>query len=234
VGGAIEAGVLILLCLAPWAFGATAPKYVFFLDVGLAGLMVLWGARVLLEGRLTWRKCPVAACLGALVLVAAWQLVPLPGGLLRGISPATARMYDRLLPARPEVLPAGEPRDNPVPSRRLDAQRRSRRHAQGAGKASGRADALRGRTQQRRSGRRPEAPGDGRPDQRIAPGHLRADPGVLIGPANHLLGLSDDREPVRPFHQSEPLRVLHEPVHRTQYWPAHRPACGARRARLGT
>ena len=115
VGRAIEHGVLALVCLAPWAFGATAPKYVFFLDVGLACLMVLWGARMLLEGHLTWRKCPVAACLGALVLVAAWQVVPLPRGLIRRISPATARMYDRLLPARPEVLPAGAPRDYPTP-----------------------------------------------------------------------------------------------------------------------
>ncbi len=114
VAAAIEAGVIALVCLAPWAFGATAPAYVFLLDVGIAALMALWGARMLLEGQPIWRRCPVAACLVAFVLIAAWQVVPLPGGLLRLISPATARMYVRLLPARPEVLPAGESRDHPI------------------------------------------------------------------------------------------------------------------------
>jgi O-antigen ligase/tetratricopeptide (TPR) repeat protein len=71
--------------------------------------MALWGVRLLLEGRLTWHKCPVVACLAAIVLVGLWQVVPLPEGLLRGLSPATARVYDRLLPAEPETLPAGEP-----------------------------------------------------------------------------------------------------------------------------
>jgi O-antigen ligase/tetratricopeptide (TPR) repeat protein len=115
LGAAIEAGILLLVCLAPWAFGATASRYVFLLDAGLAALLVLWAVRIVAEGEFVWRRCPVAMCLIALVLVAAWQLVPWPGGLLRLLSPATARMYDRLLPARPEVLPAGQPRDDPTP-----------------------------------------------------------------------------------------------------------------------
>jgi O-antigen ligase len=106
--GAIEAGILALVCFAPWAFGATAPRYEFFLDVGLAGLSALWGVRILLERQRTWRWCPVAACLSALVLVAALQIAPVPRGLLRRISPATARMYDQLLPALAEVLDGGD------------------------------------------------------------------------------------------------------------------------------
>ena len=36
-----------------WAFGATSPRYVFFLEAGVACLMALWGLRMLLERRPT-------------------------------------------------------------------------------------------------------------------------------------------------------------------------------------
>jgi O-antigen ligase/tetratricopeptide (TPR) repeat protein len=112
VRGVIEAGVLALVCLAPWAFGATSPRFEFFLDVGVAGLMALWALRILLDWRWNWQWCPVGACLFALVVVAALQMAPMPKGLLSLVSPATARMYDRLLPARPEVVQAGDPGDS--------------------------------------------------------------------------------------------------------------------------
>ena len=70
---------------------------------------------MLLDGQLSWRKCPVAVCLAAWILLGLWQLTPLPRGLLSRISPVTARMYDRLLPAQPEVLPFGEPRGVSMP-----------------------------------------------------------------------------------------------------------------------
>ncbi|HKM54602.1 MAG TPA: O-antigen ligase family protein, partial [Isosphaeraceae bacterium] len=115
VRGAMEAGVLAMVCLSPWAFGAVEPEHEFLLDVGSAVLMILWGARMLLEGQLSWRKCPVAVCLAAWILLGVWQLTPLPRGLLSRISPVTTRMYDRLLPAQPEVLPFGEPRGVSMP-----------------------------------------------------------------------------------------------------------------------
>jgi O-antigen ligase/tetratricopeptide (TPR) repeat protein len=115
VRGAMEAGVLAMVCLSPWAFGAVEPEHEFLLDVGIAVLMILWGARMLLEGQLSWRKCPVAVCLAAWILLGVWQLTPLPRGLLSRISPVTTRMYDRLLPAQPEVLPFGEPRGVSMP-----------------------------------------------------------------------------------------------------------------------
>jgi len=105
----MEAVVLAMVCLSPWAFGAVAPDHEFLLDAGIAVLMILWGGRMLLDGQLSWGKCPVAVCLAAWVFLGLWQVTPLPRGLLRRISPVTARMYDRLLPAQPEVLPFGEP-----------------------------------------------------------------------------------------------------------------------------
>ncbi len=109
VRGSMEAVVLVMVCLSPWAFGAMAPDHEFLLDVGIAVLMFLWAARMLLDGQLSWRKCPVAVCLAVSVFVGLGQVTPLPRDLVGRISPATGRMYDRLLPARPEVLPFGEP-----------------------------------------------------------------------------------------------------------------------------
>ena len=120
VRGATEAVVLVLACLPPWIFGGVrsdfllslgiGPKFLFSLYAGVAVLLVLWGVRIFLEGQLSWKKCPVAACLGALVLVGIWQVTPLPRDVLGWLSPGTARVYEQLLPSQPEALPFGEPR----------------------------------------------------------------------------------------------------------------------------
>ncbi|MGZ3303192.1 MAG: hypothetical protein ACXVBG_20105 [Isosphaeraceae bacterium] len=52
----MKAVVLVMVCLSPWAFGAVAPDHEFLLDAGIAVLMILWGARMLLDGQLSWRK----------------------------------------------------------------------------------------------------------------------------------------------------------------------------------
>jgi tetratricopeptide (TPR) repeat protein len=115
--GGMEAIVLVLVVLSPWAFGAVEPDSEFLLFAGVAAVLTLWGTRMLLEGRLRWTKCPVVLCLAALYIGGMWQLTPWPRGVLARLSPATARMYDQLLPARPEVFPIGEelPAVNPPP-----------------------------------------------------------------------------------------------------------------------
>jgi hypothetical protein len=67
--GALEAGVLAMVCLSPWFFGAAEPLFEFALEVALALLLVGWAARMLLNGRLCWTNCPVAFCLAGLVLL---------------------------------------------------------------------------------------------------------------------------------------------------------------------
>jgi hypothetical protein len=74
--GALEAGVLAMVCLSPWAFGAVEPEHDFLLDVGIAVLMILWGARMLLDGQLSRQKCPVAVCLAPWILLGVWQPLP--------------------------------------------------------------------------------------------------------------------------------------------------------------
>jgi O-antigen ligase len=115
VSAAQEALVLTLVCLSPWVYGAVDPFPQFLLFAGVAGLLTLWGARMLLEGCLTWQKCPVLVCLAALFALGVLQLIALPRNLLDGLAPATAEMYDRLLPSQPEILPFGEGREAPAP-----------------------------------------------------------------------------------------------------------------------
>ena len=109
--GGIEGIVLVLVCVSPWAFGGTAPRFELALYAGLAGLLALWAARTAMERRLSWKKCPVAVCLALLFAVGLAQIVPLPNGLLEWISPSTSRLYDQLLPSQPEALPDGEPKN---------------------------------------------------------------------------------------------------------------------------
>ena len=113
----IEAVVLIMVCFAPWAYGAVHSGFEFVLDVGVAVLTVLWGLRILCQGQFTWQKCPVSLALTGLFLLGLWQTVPLPASLLTTLSPATAAWYAELLPAVPEQLPFEESRSvEPAPA----------------------------------------------------------------------------------------------------------------------
>lgn len=114
---ALEGLVLVLVVLSPWVFGAVDPGYEALLYGGVGLLLALWGARLLLEGRVVWQRCPLAVGLAALFVCGACQLAPLPESVLARLSPATARLYGRLLPESPERLPAAEVRDAaPVPA----------------------------------------------------------------------------------------------------------------------
>jgi O-antigen ligase len=104
LGVAIEAVLIALVCLSPWAFGSVVPECEFILDFGVALVLLLWGLRMIAMGRLSWRSCPVTFCLAGLFLLGVWQLAPLPRNLLQRVSPGTARFYERLLPGQPELI----------------------------------------------------------------------------------------------------------------------------------
>src|SRR5262249_24645617 len=110
LGVAIEAIVLALVVLSPWAFAAVEPLFEFWLYAGISLLLLLWAGRMLLQRQFVWKKCPVILCVAALFLLAIWHLQPLPPALLRLLSPNTASLFAELLPSDPEVLPLGETR----------------------------------------------------------------------------------------------------------------------------
>jgi O-antigen ligase len=103
--GVLEGVVIALVCLAPWALGSVHPAFEGLLYAGVGLVLVLWAARALLEGTLHWRRCPVAVCLAGLFLLGVVQVAPLPRTVLTHVSPATASLYDALLPAERESLP---------------------------------------------------------------------------------------------------------------------------------
>jgi tetratricopeptide (TPR) repeat protein len=104
LGRVLEGGALALVVVSPWASLPQHADGQALLYAVLALLLVVWGTNVLLRGRLRWPRCPVLPCLAALFLLAALQAVTLPSGILARLSPATARLYERLLPSSPEQV----------------------------------------------------------------------------------------------------------------------------------
>ena len=103
----MEVLLLVLVVLSPWAFGAVDPVFELLLAAGIAGLLGLWAAVVVIQGRFNWVRCPAALCLIGLTLLGLFQLVPMPQGLLRIVSPNSAELRSELLPERPEVVEHG-------------------------------------------------------------------------------------------------------------------------------
>lgn len=102
----MEVLLLVLVVLSPWAFGAVDPVFELMLAAGVLGLLGLWAAVVVIQGRLNWVRCPAALCLIGLTLLGLFQLVPMPNGLLRVVSPNSAALRTELLPENPEVVAA--------------------------------------------------------------------------------------------------------------------------------
>jgi O-antigen ligase/tetratricopeptide (TPR) repeat protein len=101
---AMETLVILLVTLAPWAFGAVHPATELVLYAGLALVLALWGVRMLVQKALILRRCPVMLCLAGLFIVGVLQIVPLSPALLQRASPATTELLQRLLPSEHEVV----------------------------------------------------------------------------------------------------------------------------------
>ncbi len=104
----METVLLAMVAFAPWAYGAEPPGFEFLLDAGVSLLVVLWGLRMVLAGEVTWANCPVTLCLAALFVLGTWQVTPLNRTVLAYLSPATAHLYEKLLPSQPERMSAAD------------------------------------------------------------------------------------------------------------------------------
>ncbi len=107
--------LLALVAYSPWPFGSANSSGQLILAIGVLVLVALWATHAGLTRRLTYRSDPVSVCLLGLVLFSAFQLVPLPGSLVRVLSPTAAEWHRSLIPETPELLP-GEAETN-VPRR---------------------------------------------------------------------------------------------------------------------
>jgi O-antigen ligase/tetratricopeptide (TPR) repeat protein len=104
LGALMEIVLWVMVVAAPWLYGAVHPGFELLLDVGLAVLLGLWALRMILECRVVLAPCAVTLALALLLLAGLWQLTPLPRFGLELASPATAELYDRLLPAEHEQV----------------------------------------------------------------------------------------------------------------------------------
>lgn len=110
---AAELLIFLLVALSPWFLGCATSYWQFILSLGLLGFVGLWVGHVVLTRRFTYRSDVIGNCLLGLVLLTAFQLVPLPVGLVRILSPTTAEWHIELLPRASELLP--DEREETVP-----------------------------------------------------------------------------------------------------------------------
>jgi O-antigen ligase len=104
LGWLLEAIVLIMMVVSPWAFGAVDAEFEVVVYAALALVLCLWAVRILLEWQLVWMRSSVAVCLATLFFVGVLQMTPLAASVLKGLAPGAAHWYEEFLPERPEVL----------------------------------------------------------------------------------------------------------------------------------
>jgi O-antigen ligase len=95
---ASEVILISIACLSPWAFGSVEAWAQLGLDVGVLFLALLWAFGARSFDRRRSICCPPSLALSALVLLAVLQVVPLSEGVLRALSPGTARLRASLIP----------------------------------------------------------------------------------------------------------------------------------------
>src|SRR5947209_14922431 len=94
--GGMEAVILALALVTPWAFGGVDPVYELVIAAALALLLVLWAAVAIASDRLTIARCPVTLVLALLFVAGLLQLVPLPPMLLGVVSPGASHLLQEL------------------------------------------------------------------------------------------------------------------------------------------
>jgi tetratricopeptide (TPR) repeat protein len=100
-----EAVLLVLATLAAWPFAGADPVWEAAIGGAVALLAGLWAAHATVTRRARFKPDLVAGCLAGLVLLAVVQLVPLPLGLVKIISPARAEWHTAFTPDPLERLP---------------------------------------------------------------------------------------------------------------------------------
>jgi len=110
-----EAVILLLVALSPYPFGGVEPSWTFGLLLGVAVLVGLWLAHVVLTREVTFRWDAISLGLFGLVVFTAFQTVPLPESVVGVLSPTRLEYHHSFRPAQEERLP-GEPAASARPS----------------------------------------------------------------------------------------------------------------------
>ncbi len=100
--GCIEAILLLMVCVSPWAYGAVGADAKLYLLMAVVALLAIWLLRLLFSSGINWKHCPVAMCLAGTLLLGLFQICPLNAPLLRAVAPGTASLMEQLLPTQAE------------------------------------------------------------------------------------------------------------------------------------
>ena len=107
--GSVQTAAIVLLlalvAISPWPFGSANPSGQFAIALALVVLVALWTVHAVHTRRLEFRTDTVSICLAGLVLLSASQLIRLPDGIGRVLSPNAVEWRHALLPEMPELLP---------------------------------------------------------------------------------------------------------------------------------
>jgi O-antigen ligase len=126
---ASEAILISIACLSPWAFGSVEAWAQLVLDVGVLFLAFLWAFGERSFDRRRAISCVPSVALSALVLLAVLQVVPLSEGVLRALSPGTARLRSSLIPRAAERIGGDVSPPVPLPSATLSQDPEATIHA---------------------------------------------------------------------------------------------------------
>lgn len=111
--------MLLVLAVAPaWPFASVQAGWEFVVALAVAALLALWAAHGVVTRQFQVRADVVTVALAGLVLWSVAQLVPLPFGMVRVISPGAAAVHETYRPEVAETLPgeaAGAPRPDALP-----------------------------------------------------------------------------------------------------------------------
>src|SRR5436190_17965626 len=86
VRAAMEAVVVGLVVLVPWAFGGVGPDAELGLAIGIAVLLLLWAVATMATGRIAAGGL-IAACLAGITILGLLQLLPVSPAAERVLSP---------------------------------------------------------------------------------------------------------------------------------------------------
>ncbi len=99
----MEGTILLTVAASPWAFGGVEPfEFVIYWIVAL--LLLMWGARAVIEGQVAWRRCTIPIILSAFFMLGMFQIMPLPRAVLNVLTPNGMRLQSDLVPEQPEQL----------------------------------------------------------------------------------------------------------------------------------
>jgi O-antigen ligase/tetratricopeptide (TPR) repeat protein len=104
---AVKSCLVVIIVSAPLANGAVSHEAATAFQIVALGLVALCMVRALIGAQHGWFAIPIHMFSPALILMLliAFQLVPLPSSLLRIVSPRTFQVYSRTLNGYPEYTP---------------------------------------------------------------------------------------------------------------------------------